>query len=65
MAASDQRTTSEDFSVAIVREAVDFANKILMLSDPEVQRQHERAMQQRGEGKSMSLDELREKLDLR
>jgi hypothetical protein len=53
------------FNQAIVREAVDFANKVLLMADPDIQQQHERGMEQIRQGKFMTLDELREKLELR
>lgn len=64
MAVTDRQTTAQSFNQAIVREAVDFANKVMLMADPEVQRQHERGMEQIRQGDSMTLEELREKLDL-
>ena len=64
MAVTDRFTTAQKFNQAIVQEAVDFANKVILMADPDLQQQHERGMEQIRQGKSMTLEQVREKLDL-
>jgi hypothetical protein len=47
------------FERAIIRETLEFANKVLLLSDPDVQAQHEQGLIDIREGRGMSLAELK------
>jgi hypothetical protein len=63
VAVKDRAVTTK-FERAIVKEALTFAQKVLMLSDPAVQSEHEQGLSESRSGKGISLEEFRKSLNL-
>lgn len=49
----------DKFQEAILREAIAFAQKVVLFSDPEIQASHEQGLQEIREGKALTIEELR------
>jgi len=58
------RATRVKFEKAIVKEALSFAERVMLLSDPEVQADHEQGLSEIKKGKGLSLEDLRKILKL-
>jgi len=59
-----ERAITEKFERAIVREALSFAERVMLLSDPAVQNDHEQGLSEIRDGKGLSLAAFRQSLNL-
>lgn len=61
----EQAQSRGNFERAIAAMAIEFAQKVIVLADPDVQTEHQRGLEAIDAGRGLSLDDLRTHLELR